>query len=347
MMSLRIPNSALVLCATMLLAGCKIELATTLGGRISTESGDYSCLPSTECPVIDVSDTDFDQTFRAIPDAGYEFVGWRKRQNGFCGGRTDDCRLYTAGFVGDDLLMSILNSDRTFYLEAVFREQELGPGSGEGHASACWNALEDGDTLISTYRYTTDFGGEAEASVDERVEAGVTFEGMPAVRIVSTEYSDDPDSYETTGAEYYRTPLYPRLRRIGVEIDVTGDDAYHRLETYDPFVLRRFNLNAGQDFFQAYGIRQETTRDGVLSVTELDADSTITFLGIESVTVPAGTFDACRMEVVAKSVTTDESFRVFHLVTEWIGVDNGMLIKARGPQSTTELVSASINGEDL
>ncbi len=107
----------------LLLSGCKIELSTTPGGRISTASGNFSCLPDQACPTITVRDTLFDETFVAVPDTGFVFDGWRKRHYGFCGGRTDDCRLGTSGFAGNDNLIGVLESDRTFYLEAVFRPQ--------------------------------------------------------------------------------------------------------------------------------------------------------------------------------------------------------------------------------
>ena len=107
----------------LVLGGCKVELSTTAGGRITTNSGNFSCLPEQSCPVIEVSDTNFDETFVAVPDQGFVFDGWRKRHYGLCGDRTDDCRLFTSGFAGNNTLLSVLESDRTFFLEAVFREQ--------------------------------------------------------------------------------------------------------------------------------------------------------------------------------------------------------------------------------
>ncbi|MEM6606070.1 MAG: hypothetical protein AAF671_09935 [Pseudomonadota bacterium] len=122
-MAFMIRLAPVLLC--LFVAACRVELSTTAGGRITTASGNFTCTPNSSCPVIDVVDTGFDETFTAVPDSGFVFDGWRRRQRGFCGGSTDDCRLFTSGFAGNSNLLGILNSDQTFFLEAVFRESNV------------------------------------------------------------------------------------------------------------------------------------------------------------------------------------------------------------------------------
>ncbi len=110
---------AAVIAATTFLGGCKIAITVPEGGSITTDSGSYSCSESSSC-VVDVSDTNFDETFNAIPAEGYEFTGWKKQHRGFCGGSQKPCALPTSGFVGNTALLNFLSSDEEFFLEPVF-----------------------------------------------------------------------------------------------------------------------------------------------------------------------------------------------------------------------------------
>ncbi|MEM6606110.1 MAG: imelysin family protein [Pseudomonadota bacterium] len=109
---------ALLACAAF--SGCKIQVSATAGGSVTTLSGSYTCQSGTQCAEVEVSDTDFDETFVAQPEQGFRFVEWRRRDRGLCGGSQDDCRLFTAGFAGNDTLLAFLSGDEVFFLEAVF-----------------------------------------------------------------------------------------------------------------------------------------------------------------------------------------------------------------------------------
>lgn len=111
---------AAALAATATLSGCKIAVTVPdEGGAVTTVSGNHNCNPGQTC-TINVTTTNFDETFQAIASEGYAFTGWKKRDRGLCGGSEADCRLPTTGFPGNAGLMSILNSDQEFYLEPVF-----------------------------------------------------------------------------------------------------------------------------------------------------------------------------------------------------------------------------------
>ncbi|MEO0437879.1 MAG: imelysin family protein [Pseudomonadota bacterium] len=107
------------------LSACRVQVSTTEGGSVQTVSGNYFCGADEECFAVEVTDTDFDETFIAVPDSGFKFAGWRTRNRGLCGGSLDDCRLFTSGFVGNDTLLAFLASDEEFFLEAVFEERPL------------------------------------------------------------------------------------------------------------------------------------------------------------------------------------------------------------------------------
>lgn len=106
--------------STFLLGGCKIRIEVPEGGRVTTESGNYTCESGLVCE-IDVVDLFFDETFSGDPASGYRFDSWLRRQRGLCGGSDEACRLFTSGFEGNDILMSFLNRpEEVFFLVPQF-----------------------------------------------------------------------------------------------------------------------------------------------------------------------------------------------------------------------------------
>lgn len=133
-----------LLCALM--SACKVVIELPGGGHVVSSSSAFDCrnelqaasqsaggrhyatsasltpdhAENVHCE-FDVSDTFFDETFTAVPDEGYKFVRWKKVERGFFGGSTErTVRLFTSGFVGNEALLSILESDQEFYLQPVF-----------------------------------------------------------------------------------------------------------------------------------------------------------------------------------------------------------------------------------
>lgn len=107
--------------ATLLvfLTGCKIEITVPPNGEVLTLSGDAFCTAESTC-VVEVEDTQFDQTFVARPASGYRFVGWKQGEDYMCGGTTDPCRLRTSGIGNNPGLLAVLQSDQAFFLEPMF-----------------------------------------------------------------------------------------------------------------------------------------------------------------------------------------------------------------------------------
>ena len=132
------------------LSACKVIIELPAGGIVQSSSGNFDCRgkvsieqfsfePTTRslhsgvsslqpahddafhCE-FDVSDTSFDEVFTAIPDAGYKFSHWRKRDRGFFGDSTKNgVRLFTSFYEGNDVLLQLLASNEIFYMEPVFK----------------------------------------------------------------------------------------------------------------------------------------------------------------------------------------------------------------------------------
>ncbi len=337
----------LVLAAT--LAGCKIQMSTTTGGSITTASGNFSCTGGS-CTPIDVTDLEFDETFTAEPDPGFSFVGWRKKQRGLCGGSTDSCRLFTSGFAGNNLLLSFLDKDdEVFFLEAVFTENSsAGGGSGTGNASSCWNEtlVSPGTTLVASYA-SSNGSGNLDFNYDQIIESGFTFNGMSALRATSnvTATGDSPSTSVTKA--YFQAPGGQRIRSLGVETEVLSPQSAFSTNTLDPFELKRFDLAAGESYVTSFDLISETTTSGQTFSDTTSIERTVRFDGVESVTVPAGTFDACRFTVMTTTSSTTVGTSSTGTDTEWYHVGTGTLLKNQEDDSVTELKSASINGVDI
>ena len=112
-------SSVLVAIVFLALPGCKLTIKPPDGGRVVSSDGAYICEAGQTC-VIDVVDLFFDETFIAEPAPGYYFSHWTNLDGFLCGGVTTPCRLSTAGFEDNPALQPMLESDETFYLQAVF-----------------------------------------------------------------------------------------------------------------------------------------------------------------------------------------------------------------------------------
>lgn len=117
-------------------------------------SGEFNC--ATSCS-INVTNDSFDQTFVAIPTAGYEFKRWRRQTSGLCGGKVDSCRIVTAGFSAFDSLVAILESDQKFYMTPIFQRE-----SG-------WGA----DVLSESFRPATSWESNFSVNADVIANASI------------------------------------------------------------------------------------------------------------------------------------------------------------------------------
>lgn len=82
----------LVLFTALLLAGCRLEIIVPEGGQVTSASGNYNCDEASTCQA-DIVDGNFEETFTALPNAGYRFVGWSQTQSNVCEGVEGSCKL--------------------------------------------------------------------------------------------------------------------------------------------------------------------------------------------------------------------------------------------------------------
>lgn len=221
-----------------------------------------------------------------------------------------------------------------------------GGGSGTGNAASCFNP----DLITSGYRNvlsykTTD--GETGAVVNftsnTEVKGSATFNGKSAIESVSqTQATGDAPSISTTKNYFKVDNSAKRFSYYGSQVDTTAPVASSSTLTIAPERIERFDLNAGESYTQKYSITSTVQVLGFPATVTSDYDSTVTFKGTESVTVPAGTFDACRFETNTKSTTSNITTTSVYI--NWVTVNSGVSIKTESEGDVTELVSGSING---
>ena len=87
---------ALALSLSLLATGCKVALTVTSGGDVTSLSGANDCAGGSLCE-YEVTDTNFSETFTAVPRAGYVFSKWQGGAGYLCAESTDPtCTLSNA-----------------------------------------------------------------------------------------------------------------------------------------------------------------------------------------------------------------------------------------------------------
>ena len=117
---------------TTLMVGCKLAVIVVEGGEVQSVSSG-TCTSGSVC-IVEVTDTDFSDTFTAVPHEGWHFHGWNSGDNFFCGGSINkDCILsfdwYNEYHPHVEWLVT---SSETFYLMPVFKEHPVYPQSSLG-----------------------------------------------------------------------------------------------------------------------------------------------------------------------------------------------------------------------
>ena len=108
-----------ILFVTALVAGCKVAVIVVEGGEVQS-IGSGTCLEGTIC-IVEVNDTNFSETFTAVPNPGQHFIKWNSGEGFFCGDSTNPtCVLSTVGTDGNEGMEAIIASDQTFYLMPIF-----------------------------------------------------------------------------------------------------------------------------------------------------------------------------------------------------------------------------------
>jgi hypothetical protein len=110
-----------ILFVSALVAGCKIAVIVVEGGKVQSNGSDF-CLEGTVC-IVEVTDTNFSESYTAVPHPGWGFVKWNTGGGFLCANSTDPtCTLSTVGTAGNDGIEAVIASDQTFYIMPIFEQ---------------------------------------------------------------------------------------------------------------------------------------------------------------------------------------------------------------------------------
>jgi hypothetical protein len=111
-------------CMSLLLAACKLAVIVPEGGEVQS-IGSGTCSPGVVC-IVEVQNTNFSDTFRAVPLTGWYFHKWNSGDRFFCSrSASPECELAfesTPGVEGNEKIRELVDSSETFYLMPVFKE---------------------------------------------------------------------------------------------------------------------------------------------------------------------------------------------------------------------------------
>ncbi len=110
----------------VVITGCKLAVIVVEGGEVQS-TGSGTCLVGSVC-LHEITDTNFRESFTAVADDGWVFVRWHSADSFFCGEEDlPTCTLTNDESDGDELVESIVASDRTFYIMPVFEKITAAP----------------------------------------------------------------------------------------------------------------------------------------------------------------------------------------------------------------------------
>ena len=191
---------------------------------------------------------------------------------------------------------------------------------------------------------TTTEAGARQTFQDYFVDGSSTFQGMP-VQQTTTEFSSSGSDVSATSLGY-GTVDTAQMRIFDFGNDSTDSLGGSTLVTYDPFLLFRYDLEPGESYSQTVTVEATTAQGGIeFPATLSELELTVTYVGVQQITVPAGTFNACRFE--HSSITRSAGIEFESSQTLWLAENAGVLLRDRYEGGETVLVEGILNGTAL
>lgn len=235
--------------------------------------------------------------------------------------------------------------------------------SGASDASVCFNpalwVTAGTTTHVVTQETYSDGTSPRTITEDSTTIGSQTFNGAPATEIDRSRTSVTAGSTgggTTTSSKDYYTVDAPNTTVYQLGSQHTGlgfgGTTVTTTSTYAPSFPVRFNLSTGG----SYSINTTETTPSATTPGDnyvLTSSGPITFVGIESVTIPAGIFQACHYTVgpIQRTETTASTGSSTYSNTDdvWFGVGNGLVLKSHLVDASvgnvdSVMTSASING---
>ena len=130
-------TTTLLVAMAAVITGCKIAVIVPSGGDVESTNPAYNCEEGKLCE-FEISTTPFNESFTAIPKAGYEFEKWSDGGSFFCGKSTDStCTVNIEDNATGALAVALFQSG---YVMPIFKDVGIDT-DGDGVR----NALDEDD----------------------------------------------------------------------------------------------------------------------------------------------------------------------------------------------------------
>ncbi len=156
----------------------------------------------------------------------------------------------------------------------------------------------------------------------------------------------DTDSAVVEEQHYVQVdaPAY-LLADIGQIITAQADGvAYTERRRYQPARLQPYDLQAGESSEQQFTVVRENSLSGTVSES---VQLKRRFAGIETLTLPAGTFETCRFEVEESVASGQKATDAPVLREQWLDRNSGVIVKSIDAQGVAELLQGEVNGDPV
>lgn len=183
-----------------------------------------------------------------------------------------------------------------FFFTAGNRAQVSFNVTGSPTGTEDWTATTVGSAL---------FDGQDSFEVDLTIVP--TIPGSPTVTVFEKQFAKLTGPTEVTV--------------FGLDQQLSTSANISRVVNKPPFVDRRWELAAGQSMQQSFHAEAQSvdpSNGNATVISSFDENKTVTFAGVETVTVPAGTFPACRFDQKHASGGSD---------TQWSLIGTGVVVR--------------------
>lgn len=200
--------------------------------------------------------------------------------------------------------------------------------------SALWTANR---TWQIATQFTPAGNGTVSASTQSyRVDGPVDFRGTQALRLQTTTVSTTASIVGTVVSWEFANVGASAITSYGTDVDVTSLTLHRRI-WFDPARQTPLVMTPGQSVTSSY---TQYTEDvpAATSYTPSSVQATTTFVGRETVTVPAGTFDTCHLDTstsIDGTVVTASHWRVAS------GAAAGLVVRSVSTSGTTVATSVT------
>lgn len=221
-------------------------------------------------------------------------------------------------------------------------------GSGSGSYSDCYNSA-----LYTTgNNYQIDLNNETNgttvltSSSKYKVNGVVTFKDNSATElVVDTTVLTGPGAGTTNTTKNYSRLTSTVFYTYGQAIttNIPGFGSYDLITYYVPPIQNPLTLELNKPYTQTFTVKMESSSTIVpANFPDVVETTSQTFLGVESVTVPAGTFSACKLKTDTTVAGVTTSYYTWLVAS---GRYQGMFIKLdNGKGDITEASKLLLNG---